>query len=411
MRSRKTLYYFTNSYPYGLAEDWKKCELEVFVDFFDKIVVIPFWYANNENPNFFNHTKIIYHTPLFPQKNSTRLKSQALKVMFSKHLLFFLKEFFFQRVFLRFDKLIRWLSVSYQIISLIHHPLIKRILETDQGPTFYFFWGRESAEMIPLLPKNVKVVSKHYNYDLFEEDWGYLPYLSRQMKRADVIVPCSTYAKDYILKKFPFSSGKIFVDLLGTQLPKERIKSSSDQVLRLVSCSFIEPYKRVGLIVESLKHVKTKVSWTHIGDGSLREEIEGMSKQLQSINPNIIEVLFTGKIKFEMLRNYYLSREIDLFINTSLIEGIPVSVMEIMSLGVPALATNAGGMSDLISNNVNGILLEINTSVEVIAESIDSFSALSYDRKQEIKNNARQTIIDKFDAHKCASEIAKIAFG
>jgi len=41
--------------------------------------------------------------------------------------------------------------------------------------------------------------------------------------------------------------------------------------------------------------------------------------------------------------NYYASNPVDVFINTSSSEGLPVSIMEAMSFGIPVIATNVGG--------------------------------------------------------------------
>ena len=45
------LLYFTSSYPYGLGEQWKANELNVLVDYFDEITVVPHSHSgNSKNP-------------------------------------------------------------------------------------------------------------------------------------------------------------------------------------------------------------------------------------------------------------------------------------------------------------------------------------------------------------------------
>ncbi|MEM0449104.1 MAG: glycosyltransferase, partial [Methanomassiliicoccales archaeon] len=55
--------------------------------------------------------------------------------------------------------------------------------------------------------------------------------------------------------------------------------------------------------------------------------------------------------------------------NTSLSEGIPVSIMEAHSFGIPAIAPNVGGISEIV-NNENGVLMNSNPSATEIAEAI-----------------------------------------
>ncbi len=41
------LFYFTSSFPFGIGEQWKANELEIFVRQFDEITVIPYSYDGN----------------------------------------------------------------------------------------------------------------------------------------------------------------------------------------------------------------------------------------------------------------------------------------------------------------------------------------------------------------------------
>ncbi len=73
-----------------------------------------------------------------------------------------------------------------------------------------------------------------------------------------------------------------------------------------------------------------------------------------------VEVKFTGKLeKDEWVE---LSKDYNIFINTTNFDNTPVSVIEAMSLGLPVVSTNVGGIPFLLENNVNAILVEINDS-------------------------------------------------
>jgi glycosyltransferase involved in cell wall biosynthesis len=58
-----------------------------------------------------------------------------------------------------------------------------------------------------------------------------------------------------------------------------------------------------------------------------------------------------------------------LFVHLSRLEGLPVSVMEAMSMGVPCIATSAGGTSELVDSTV-GALLPIEVSPQDVANAI-----------------------------------------
>ncbi len=69
-----------------------------------------------------------------------------------------------------------------------------------------------------------------------------------------------------------------------------------------------------------------------------------------------LNVSFTGKLpKEEWIE---LSKDFDVFINTTHFDNTPISVIEAMALGIPVVSTNVGGVPYLIDNEKNGLLVE-----------------------------------------------------
>lgn len=54
-----------------------------------------------------------------------------------------------------------------------------------------------------------------------------------------------------------------------------------------------------------------------------------------------------------------MMNDFDLFVNMSLSEGIPVSIMEAISFGIPIIATNVGGNAEIV-NDETGVLIPVN---------------------------------------------------
>ena len=59
-------------------------------------------------------------------------------------------------------------------------------------------------------------------------------------------------------------------------------------------------------------------------------------------------------------RDRFFYKNLDVYVNTSIHEGIPMSVLEAMSYGLPVVAANVGGLPEIIKNGVNGFLIEGN---------------------------------------------------
>lgn len=93
-------------------------------------------------------------------------------------------------------------------------------------------------------------------------------------------------------------------------------------------------------------------------DGSLNEVIKLAEEN------NVIQFIeITGRLS---KKDWIIkAKKFDVFINTSSIDNIPVSVIEAMALGLPVISTNVGGMPYLINNGVNGILVEENNNIEM----------------------------------------------
>ena len=68
-----------------------------------------------------------------------------------------------------------------------------------------------------------------------------------------------------------------------------------------------------------------------------------------------LKISFPGKLKKKEWAK--LSTGYDVFLNTTYIDNTPISVIEAMALGLAVVSTNVGGMEDLVSNNVDGVLV------------------------------------------------------
>ena len=87
-----------------------------------------------------------------------------------------------------------------------------------------------------------------------------------------------------------------------------------------------------------------------VGDGSERSRLESMVQDLNISNC----VKFAG---FQEDIPAFLDK-FDIFVLSSITEGIPVAMLEAMAMGVPIVATGIGGIPEVIQDNVNGLLVE-----------------------------------------------------
>ncbi len=107
-----------------------------------------------------------------------------------------------------------------------------------------------------------------------------------------------------------------------------------------------------------------------------------------------LPVTFTGILpKKEWIE---LSKEYDIFINTTNFDNMPVSVMEAMALGMPVVSTNVGGLPYLIKEGENGILVPPNDAKAFVGAINNLLN--NHQKVLTISYNARAAI-EKLDWH------------
>jgi glycosyltransferase involved in cell wall biosynthesis len=110
--------------------------------------------------------------------------------------------------------------------------------------------------------------------------------------------------------------------------------------------------KRLDVFLDAVKLVADELPGVQaviVGDGDLRDQLERQAREL-GIEQN---VHFVGH---QDNTGSWLRRS-KLFVLTSDLEGLPLSAMEAMTCGLPAVVSNVGDLGDLVENGVNGYLV------------------------------------------------------
>ncbi|MDA1047429.1 MAG: glycosyltransferase, partial [Verrucomicrobia bacterium] len=194
------------------------------------------------------------------------------------------------------------------------------------------------------------------------------------------------HGKNYFLKLFPQYYNKYSISKLGVP-ERGDSKPSRDGIFRIVTCSNLLSVKRVDLLAKSLLLIDSiHIQWTHFGDGD-NSSRASLLKISSGFSNNIL-FNFKGRVTNSEVMDYYKMNPVDLFCNVSLSEGLPVSIMEALSFGVPVYATDCGGVSELV-NDENGKLLNLHLTPESLAIDFKKFYKHKYGDAL-IRENARK---------------------
>lgn len=141
-------------------------------------------------------------------------------------------------------------------------------------------------------------------------------------------------------------------------------------------------------IVKMISRKRDDIHFIVIGDGELREQLEMYIKTNQIEN----NVTMLGA-KDNVIDYYYI---MDVFVLTSLWEGLPRVIPEAMACGVPVVANAVDGVSDIMKDGINGYLIkpdDLGNAAVKIEKLIDEVKL-----KVRIVNSAYDTIRPEFDA-------------
>ncbi|NJO90460.1 MAG: glycosyltransferase [Chloroflexia bacterium] len=273
----------------------------------------------------------------------------------------------------------------------------------DKPIILYTYWcSFVTAALCDLLTqkKNIKIVTRVHGYDLYEERYnGYIPFQKKIVKSTDKVFSVSSAGRIYLINKYPDFKHKVIVSYLGVRKAISLSKHSIDGILRIVSCSNLVKLKRVDLIIEGIKSYcikyNQKAIWTHFGDGELSDEIQCLAKQSKS---KLFNYSFKGFVSNDKLLKYYQDNPVDIFINTSETEGLPVSIQEAQSFAIPVIGTDVGGLSEIVNGKV-GVLLSENPKPIEIADAINSIICQK-EKFINMKQNSQLNWADKFDSTK-----------
>ena len=277
---------------------------------------------------------------------------------------------------------------------------------------FYSYWFYDTAYAAVKLRDICTVKTKYavcraHRYDLYHDQStvGYIPLRRYILNSIDKVYPCSGNGSSYLGGLYGEYAGKIETAYLGTN-DYGISPAVGGGAFHIVSCCHISPVKRVDMLARALYGLKgsgLKLKWTHFGGG---DGLEGLKKYADE-NLAFMEFEFKGEIKNSELMAYYKKNHVDCFINTSSSEGLPVSIMEACSFGIPVIATDVGGTSEIVKNSVNGFLIRCDFSSGELSDKIKALYAMSGEDMLKLRAAGREIWLKDFSCVKNYGAFAK----
>jgi glycosyltransferase involved in cell wall biosynthesis len=265
-----------------------------------------------------------------------------------------------------------WHPVSYAAVvgsNILKFHLLEKLIEREElhDAVFYDYWLANSTLALSWLRRRgviKRAVARAHLVDLYDEqaEGGAVPFRAFGLASLDHVFPISLDGLSYLAARHPEARAKLTLSRLGVEAPQAHAPTEPRERPRVVSCGGLVPGKRVEMIPQVLARIGRTLNWVHFGDGPCRRDVEEAAKAL----PPSVSWDLAGHVDHDRVLDFYATNRVDLFLSLSLAEGVPVSMMEAISFGVPLLATAVGGVPEIV-NERTGRLVGVDDSAESIA--------------------------------------------
>lgn len=226
--------------------------------------------------------------------------------------------------------------------------------------------------------RNFKVVSRVHITEL-------LHMQSPMMRRLTIgniarLYATNDFAATTLRRNYPDEAGRITTRPLGSQKASREllgpVPEEDSRELRFISVAHIEPYKRVDRVLDLVKEVARRlpgytIHWTHAGAGSAMVEL---SRKLAKRLPPNLTVTLAGDVPNSEVHRILTDEPFDWCVMLAKSDGLPVSLCEGASYGVPAIAPATETIGSLVDSST-GIPASTEPDIREIADRIVDYTA------------------------------------
>lgn len=231
---------------------------------------------------------------------------------------------------------------------MLFHPEIKIV--HVQGSVGASFWRK--AIFIYIAKFFHKKVVWHMHAGRFAVFYQQHRYAVRKVvNKSDVIIALSEYWKEYFKNEFPTKR----VEIIKNVISAPRVHKQQTGYFTLLFLGLLGKNKGIYDLLECIRDHKVEfqgILKLYIGGNGEIEHVKQLIKEYGIADIVIFEGWVSGDKKIELLNKS------DAYILPSYKEGLPISILEAMSYGMPIISTPVGGIPEIVSNGENGYLVE-----------------------------------------------------
>jgi len=371
-KESKTLHLFTAEFPFGnKSETFLETEILFLSKEFNRVIVYPS--VKKED--------IVRRLPSNVKVNSVLINESISK---RDKILILIKKCATVRSIIYseikdkgFNKVLKNRKILFDYLSqqLMRSGKLEKEIGFKKTDVFYDYWFIDSLLALTILKKKGlinAINARGHRFDIYDDCHNEIgvPFRNWKMKSISKLFLISQHGFDYLTSKLELKfHSKLFLSRLGVIKNQNDVDKIKMDKKLIVSCSSINDFKQVHLIAELLKEIPTNFHWVHFGDGPELHRVKNALKN----KPSNFTVELKGHVDNSEVIKFYKNHEVDLFISTSRSEGLPVSMMEAQSFGIPIVSFPIGGIPEIVKDKLTGFLLsnERSNNISIIKKALE----------------------------------------
>jgi len=229
-----------------------------------------------------------------------------------------------------------------------------------------------------------------------------LSFFRKLLNKSDKVIVLSEIEKEKLAELYGFNRANVLVNSIEITDTQKIFNKRKDEKINVLYLGRIHESKGVEDIMEAFGKLYPEYpfKFTLCGAGPEQEAFVGFCRELMKD-----DFSYEGVVGGEKKRNVIFDS--DVFILPSRYgEGLPMALLESMSVGVIPVVTNDASMKYIIKDHVNGVFVEKYNPDDLYVKMKHLFD----DRLQmeQISKNARLTIEEEFDIKKTILKLEKI---
>ncbi|MCF8714887.1 glycosyltransferase [Joostella atrarenae] len=283
---------------------------------------------------------------------------------------------------------------------LLNYNRLRRIIEKQNYDLIHthFLSGYGTLSFLSVnIKKNRHILSMWGSdiYDFPNKSFLHKELIWRVTKNATVLTSTSNVMKEQYLKLYNYPKEKIKVVPFGVDIDlfTGKAKENSDKYTIGIAKN-IETKYGIQYLIEGFKILNDKYHDAElhiIGDGSLLNEMKNLSKSL-GVDENVI---FHGRVRNELLPKYMYSWDVCVIPSIMDSESFGVSAVEASACSLPVIASNVGGLPEVVQNDKSGIIIPAKNS-QAIADELE-YLYLNPDILKKMGLAGRKIVEDKYN--------------